>query len=205
MIQRYTCVPVTEYDVHVITNGSVEQVEEALDKINSQAENEIPLTAPITYFETFEEMTRFLDMDERPDAAQFRGKTVFMFFNGVDYILAFLSQVLDHSRKHGSGPRVAAQKKCRAPTNTYFYFDHTVLPSLLQDDQGQWMTMVLIASDILKKLGSVVGRIRGLFLDDQAMPGDRTYAILALLRNFPTVERVGLLSETPVALNGLAY
>lgn len=209
MIQRYTCVPTSEYDVLVVTNGTVSQVELKLITINEKTNNEIPLNSNFTYLEDFPELLRTLkDKFGKVAKAQesgssddrFRGKVVFMFFNGVEYIQSLLSDLIDYS---------ASAKHWLLVANAYFYFDSLILftpkttPSDMVNDLFLFNTIVSIANDVLKKSSFMTERIRGLFIDDIQLAGEKVYPLHLLMRNFPHVERIELTSFAAVLMTDM--
>lgn len=187
MIQKYTCVPVSEYEVLVVSNGSVAQVDRALGEINAKTENAIPASAHVVYFETLSDVMVHLALD-----GAFAGKVVFMFFNGVEYVQQFLSEMIDHYHR--------SQKRSATFANAYFYLDASVASD---GDAGLFAALVNIANDILKKSSFLLRRIRGVYLDDMPLLGERTYCLRGLVRNFPTVERIELSGSAPVQMNYL--
>lgn len=210
MIQKYTCVPATEYDVLIVTNGTVTQVERALHQLNEKIDNEVPLNSNIVYLDSFNDLITYLNMTEEVDAysrlVSFKGKTVFMFFNGVEYIQTFLSEIIDH---YNSVLLNASQNfskfKCEKLYNSYFYFDSTIATDLqLATSQcaynraHQFNTLVCIANDILKKMNFMLCRIRGVFLDDTQLQGETTHSVHGLLRNFPNLERIEHSRDAPL-------
>lgn len=215
MIQKYTCVPVAEYDVLIVTNGSVCQVERALIQLNELADNEVPLTSNIIYLDSFKDMIQHLNMNEKVELVTrsicFEGKVVFMFFNGVEYIQNFLCEIIDHYNIMMNN--LTSDQNCfkyEKLCNLYFYFDASIAtdmekatPASLFEDSHQFNTIVTIANDILKKINFMVYRIRGVFLDDIQLSGERVYPLHSLLRNFPNVERVELSSNAPIYMRDL--
>lgn len=214
MIQKYTCVPVAEYDVLIVTNGTVCQVEQALVQLNERTDNEIPLTSSIVYLDSFKDLVAHLAMNEKMELASttvnFKGKTVFMFFNGLDYILNFLCEVIDHYSTLVAGITCDFRKaRYDVLYNSYYYFDSSVVANLSPDFSSnsisdlQFTYFVSIANDILKKMSFMLHRIRGVFLDDVELVGERVYGLQALLRNFPNLERVELSSDMPLLMTDL--
>lgn len=214
MIQKYTCVPVAEYDVLIITNGTVAQVEDALEVLNEQT-NEVPFTSNVVYLDSFKDLIQHLDMNEKMDLLTrsicFKGKVVFMFFNGLEYIQTFLCEIIDHYNALMQNlASNTASFKYQQLYNVYFYFGASVAQdsgldahlSIFQDSH-QFNTIVSIANDILKKIDFMVYRIRGVYLDDGQLSGERVYPLHSLLRNFPNVERVELTSSPPFLMKGL--
>lgn len=203
--------PVAEYDVLIVTNGTVDQVEQGLVQLNQRTSNEIPLNANIVYLDSFKDLVDHLEMNHEREnfpTYTFNGKTVFMFFNGLEYIQNFLSEVIDYysTAVHG---RYRTFRKLRHErlTNSYFYFDSSVASDFRMTDllksPFQFNYIVTVANDILKKLSFMLHRIRGVYLDDFLLDGERKYALRGLLRNFPNLERVELSSQEQVSMREL--
>lgn len=200
MIQRYTCVPTFEYDVLIVTNGTPAQVEASLCDINSQTDNELPLTANVTYLDTFADLVEYLNSHN--SGHNFSGKVLFMFFNGLAYIQDVLLDLIDHYHQVEFRNKVPGGRL----SNAYFYFDSSILilsrfsPN---EDSHEFNTIVTIANDILKKISFMVGRIRGVFIDDLPLAGEKGYPLHCLMRNFPHVERIELSSHSLVFMPDL--
>lgn len=213
MIQKYTCVPVAEYDVLIVTNGAVWQVEQALTNINEFTDNEVPFNSNIVYLNSFNDLVSHLAMYDQAELASrtvnFKGKTVFMFFNGLDYILNFLCEVIDHYNTVTTSITCDIRKaRYDVLYNSYYYFDSSIAVSMDGDflttiDTFLFNYIVTVANDILKKMNFMLYRIRGVFLDDILLRGERVYPLQGLLRNFPNLERVELLSDAPIYMRGL--
>ncbi|ODV69159.1 hypothetical protein HYPBUDRAFT_104733 [Hyphopichia burtonii NRRL Y-1933] len=206
MIQRYTCVPTSEYDVAIVTNGTIEQIESKLIEINEKTNNEIPLHSNFTYLDNFKELLDFLKQHTTKnniDEIKFKGKVVFMFFNGVEFIQDILSDLIDYSIQ------VANNSNHQNLSNAYFYFDSTIsftsntTPTDLLNDANLFNTMVTIANDILKKINFMVDRIRGIFIDDIQLAGEKVYPLHCIMRNFPNVERIELTSFSSLLMNDM--
>lgn len=200
MIQRYTCVPTFEYDVLIVTNGTPAQVEASLDDINAQTNNELPLTANVTYLDTFPQLVEYLN--KHNGGVNFSGKVLFMFFNGLAYIQDVLLDLIDHYHQVEFGRKASGERL----SNAYFYFDSSIL--MLSrfspiEDSHEFNTIVTIANDILKKISFMVGRIRGVFIDDLPLAGEKVYPLHCLMRNFPHVERIELSSHSLVLMPDL--
>ncbi|SGZ57448.1 CIC11C00000005212 [Sungouiella intermedia] len=208
MIQKYTCVPVDEYDVLIVTNGAVHQVEQALHQLNERTDNDIPLNATIVYLDSFEDLVthlRITNMETISPTTNFKGKTVFMFFNGLEYIQNFICEVIDYYGSLVMGFTPDFHKaRLSILNNSYYYFDSSVAtdlgmePTSMLSDSVQFNYIVTIVNDILKKMSFMLHRIRGVYLDDIQFNGERLYPLQALLRNFPNLERVDLASEAEV-------
>lgn len=215
MIQKYTCIPLYEYDVLIVTNGTVSQVERALVHLNEKTNNEVPANSNIIYLDTFNDMITHLNLNEDVDpnsqTRNYRGKSIFMFFNGVAYVQNFLCEIIDHySRLLHNATHNYNKFSFVKLHNSYFYFDSTIVSSLegsvletCLDDSYQLNSLVCIANDILKKISFMLYRIRGVFLDDFNLHGECTFSVLGLLRNFPKIERVEHSRSTPILLRDL--
>lgn len=220
MIQRFTCIPAEQYEALVVTNGSVQQVESCICKINDQCRDFDK--CKIVYFDNLNDLLCHLLLN---DLTTYHGKVLFMFFNGLEYVQETLSDLIDNYNdrfqltsipfnysltliaKAGKDARGAAMKSAANSCmehldNAYFYFDNSVIE---QDESSNalFLSIVCIAQDIIKKSTHLIGRIRGLFLDDKNLAGERVYPLHSLLRNFPAIERVELTSEASRAFNDL--
>lgn len=229
MIQRYTCIPTSEYDVLIVTNGTINQVESKLIEINEKTNNEIPLHSNFSYVETFNDLlktlkqhyvrnTKLASSDDNPvsdNEAKFNGKVLFMFFNGVEFVQSILSDLIDHYHSvianyySDCKSHLKSKKPYEVITNAYFYFDSTIsmtpttLPSAILNDAYLFNTMLTIANDILKKISFMVVRIRGIFIDDIQLAGEKVYPLHCLMRNFPNVERIELTSFSSILMNDM--
>ncbi|KAG2735015.1 hypothetical protein G9P44_001229 [Scheffersomyces stipitis] len=229
MIQKFTCVPRSDYNVIIVSNGTVNQIESKLIEINEHSNNEIPVNAQITYLDNFRHLVKHLN---RLPGKTFNGKVLFMFFNGMSYIQDILSDLIDHYNKctlFNSLPyfkyeQYSTQKKVLKENpfferieNVYYYFDSSVAvnntPSSPYDflfhnssdpaDTNQFNTIMTIANDILKKMSFMTGRIRGLYIDDYELNGEKVYPLQRLMRNFPSVERIELSSYAQLFMNDM--
>lgn len=220
MMQKYTCVPICDYEVLIVTNGTVSQVESTLTKFNAQGEDEIPLNSSITYLETFKDLIEFLgfykDNDNNGDV-KYTGKIVFMFFNGLKFIQDILCDAIDHSHKCSITRDIplnyhmksmvgridhynARYQNVERMQNTYFYFDSTVI-----SEDADFTTVVSIVRDVLKKINFMVGRIRGICIDDEHLEGEKAYAVSSLLRNYPNIETLQLTSKENIMMKNLVF
>lgn len=229
MIQKFTCVPKTDYDVLIVTNGTVSQVESKLDEINRRTNDEIPSTACITYLDNFSQLLSYLDKHNKV----FQGKVLFMFFNGLEYIQDFISDLIDHFNrcsifcnpyiqndagiKHHKGMHAIERLE-----NAYFYFDSSVsdikevdydydfhfsypynLSESSENLKSQFNSVITIINDVLKKISFMTDRIRGVYIDDVDLPGEKVYPLRCLIRNFPQVESINLTSHNQLLMNDL--
>ncbi|KAK6454922.1 uncharacterized protein RJT20DRAFT_53385 [Scheffersomyces xylosifermentans] len=230
MIQKFTCVPKSDYEVIIVSNGTINQIESKLIEINEHTNNEIPMNSHITYLDNFKQLVKHLD--KNVPGKVFNGKVLFMFFNGLTFIQDFLSDLIDHYNKctlfnaipYFKYNQYENHKKAIKENpfferieNVYFYFDSSVaisygsnspydflLPSYGEKpDTNQFNTIMTIANDILKKMSFMVGRIRGLYIDDFQLNGDKVYPLHCLMRNFPNVERVELSSYTQLLMTDM--
>ncbi|EAZ63536.1 hypothetical protein PICST_38374 [Scheffersomyces stipitis CBS 6054] len=184
MIQKFTCVPRSDYNVIIVSNGTVNQIESKLIEINEHSNNEIPVNAQITYLDNFRHLVKHLN---RLPGKTFNGKVLFMFFNGMSYIQDILSDLIDH------------YNKCTLFNSLpYFKYEHSD-PA----DTNQFNTIMTIANDILKKMSFMTGRIRGLYIDDYELNGEKVYPLQRLMRNFPSVERIELSSYAQLFMNDM--
>lgn len=218
MIQKYTCVPICDYDVLVITNGTMSQVEDRLGKINSQTNDEIPLNSSITYLHTIKDLIEYLSFfkDKANNGKlEYGGKVVFMFFHGMEYIQDVLCDLIDHEHKCSITRDIPLayhmlsmvdkehsynynSRPVEILENAYFYFDSSIMSEDLD-----FTMVVTIANDILKKTNFMVGRIRGVYIDDKNLEGERAYAVSNLLRNYPNIETLELTSKEMVLMGHL--
>lgn len=171
MIQRFTCVPAQEYEALVVTNGTVDQVEQSLDKISGQCQDFSKCT--LIYFDTLNDLLVHLLQNESP---AYHGKVLFMFFDGLNFVQKTLGDLIDHynDRWHprcvpytysmtlvvraktakSAAPGAAAKTRGAAGgmerlDNAYFYLDRSVCDENACQD-GLFLAIVAIAQDILK-------------------------------------------------------
>lgn len=213
----------------IVTNGTIHQVESKLIEINEKTNNEIPLHSNFTYIDTFNDLLKTLkrhydrnkklvSSDDNPATdheAKFNGKVLFMFFNGVDFIQTILSDLIDHHHSvianyySDSNAHLKTKNPYELITNAYFYFDSTIsmtpntLPSAILNDSYLFKTILTIANDILKKMSFMMVRIRGIFIDDIQLSGEKVYPLHCLMRNFPNVERIELTSFSSILMNDM--
>ncbi|ODV78404.1 uncharacterized protein CANTADRAFT_53373 [Suhomyces tanzawaensis NRRL Y-17324] len=190
MIQKFVCVPKSDYDVIVISNGTIQQIEAGLANLNESTNNEIPLNGHITYLDTFDQLAnhlKALNKAAAPGSRGFSGKVLFMFFNGLDYVQDFLSSLIDY------------YNKCTfLDSFQYHTFNHSTTLS-----GPTFNTIVSITNDILKKMTFMLGRVRGLYIDDTQLAGEKSYPLRCLARNFPNVERIELASRPNLLFNAI--
>mmetsp|Transcript_1181 Transcript_1181/g.1305 ORF Transcript_1181/g.1305 Transcript_1181/m.1305 type:complete len:221 (+) Transcript_1181:178-840(+) len=218
MMQKYTCVPICDYEVLIVTNGTVSQVEGKLSKLNEQNNDEIPLNSSITYLKTFKELIEYLSFYKDSDnnnKVTYAGKIVFMFFNGLEFVQDILCDAIDHSHKCSATRDIPLDYHMRSMIdrvhdysdksqsvevlqNAYFYFDSTVM-----SDDSDFNMIVSIVKDILKKTNFMVGRIRGVYIDDEYLKGEKAFAVNNLLRNYPNIETLNLSSKKTIMMKNL--
>ncbi|KAK6464217.1 hypothetical protein DFJ63DRAFT_333795 [Scheffersomyces coipomensis] len=250
MIQKFTCVPKSDYEVIIVSNGTINQVESKLIEINEHTNNEIPFNSSITYLDNFNQLITHLNKNF-PNKV-FNGKVLFMFFNGLTYIQNFLSDLIDHYNKctilnvqhhhQQQQQQIETDDELLAKyfqfdnyTNTnklykshpvfekienvYFYFDSSVSIDTTtssspydflinsnynpSNDTNPFNTVVTIANDILKKMSFMIGRIRGLYIDDFQLNNEKIIPLHCLMRNFPNVERIELSSYTQLLMKDM--
>ncbi|KAK6200128.1 uncharacterized protein RJT21DRAFT_114559 [Scheffersomyces amazonensis] len=231
MIQKFTCVPRTDYEVIIVSNGTIDQVESKLIEINEHTNNEIPLNSNITYLDNFSQLIQHLNRNVPGNI--FNGKVLFMFFNGLYYIQDFLSDLIDHyntktilnseylafNKYQNKKKIINKDPEFERIENVYFYFDSSVsidttttsspYAFLVQSnytpasDKNPFNTVVTIANDILKKMSFMIGRIRGLYIDDFQLSNDKVVPLHSLMRNFPSVERIELSSYTQLLMKDM--
>lgn len=204
MIQKFTCVPKSDYDVIIISNGTINQIESKLIEINEHANNTVPLNSKITYLNDFKALVTHL---HSKDIKTFPGKVVFMFFNGLEYIQQLISDLIDHYSKY-IVTHFIQQNKSQINSfekleNVYLYFDSSITmiqrPSspydfLLytnnDDYESQLNTIANIANDVIKKMNFVIGKIRGVYIDDLQL--DAKEGIIPMRSSRPLVEKTDL-------------
>ncbi|CAX42157.1 conserved hypothetical protein [Candida dubliniensis CD36] len=172
MIQKFTCVPATDYDVIVVSNGTKSQI---------QSKVAVAKPARITYLHDLPSLSSYLS-----EVPNFTGKIIFMFFDGVQYIQDFICDAID---LYGKTPFSLVQ-------NAYFYFDK------LENDPVnldlQFNTVAVIVNDVLKKSNFMLDRVRGVYIDDLSLVGDRSFSMKRLICNFPNVEKFVLQSNAKI-------
>lgn len=207
MIQKYTCIPQSAYDVIIVSNGSLDQID---SKLQNMMGKDLLENSQFTYLSTFNELIK------RVEKEHFQGKVVFMFFDGLSYIQDTLIQLIDYTTKIEWMVALTGQQhqttntKTRTGTkklveNAYLYFDSSIsattqyepLDAYLNDRTVSFVVIVNIVHDILKKMSFMVGRIRNLYIDDaeDIICGERDYPLRCLVKNFPKVESIELLSR----------
>lgn len=227
MIQKYTCVPSSEYEVLVLTNGSIQQVENKLEDMNNQLDKPIHDNYRVTYFSSFGELIHYLDdfkQDKRIDV-EFNGKIFFMFFNGLSFIQGVISDSLDYYQTYMREKTKAHYEMLHKLeylnfdiqkyqnrfnnhnklNNCYFYFDSTIFDAEDMHFDDSFNFLVTIVNDVLKKINFMVGCIRGIVIDDFDLQGEKVFPIHCLLRNYPGIERIELSSESSLSMKDLIF
>ncbi|EGV63452.1 hypothetical protein CANTEDRAFT_107031 [Yamadazyma tenuis ATCC 10573] len=201
MIQRFTCMPTSEYDVLVLTNGSVSQVENKLQDMNEQLDNALPKHYRLRYLNSFADLVQFVD-DFKADThkqVDFAGKIFLMFFDGLEFIQNVLSDAIDYYQR-------CLMRKANFDfdaINCYFYFDSSIFDFGDLDFENGFNHLITIVSDVLKKMNFMVGNIKGIVLDDFDLKGEKIFPIHCLLRSYPRIERIELASDAAVVMRGL--
>jgi hypothetical protein len=221
MIQKFICVPRSDYDVLIVTNGTIDQIESLVKKINIISNQEISPNSEITYLDDFKLLVKYVDQYQAGKSAcaeaGFSGKVLFMFFNGLEYIQHFLLDIIDYYNRSlytfgsynysqfESNHKSAKESSFAKLENAYFYFDSSITNIDFDFGLEQFMisdpmpditfnTMMTIANDVLKKMKFMISRVRGVYIDDVNLVGGKSVALGCMLRNFPGVERVQLAS-----------
>ncbi|RLV96365.1 hypothetical protein JA1_000330 [Spathaspora sp. JA1] len=218
MIQKFTCVPKSDYDVVIISNGTEAQISAKVSQINNHlSNNEIPVNSRVTYLSNFKSLIAHLHTHTADQ--RFKGKVVFMFFNGLEFVQDIIGDVIDHYSRF---MHMSYQKKKLIEEkleNVYFYFDSSIseesvkpadpydilLYKQFQSYDYHFNTLATIANDIIKKMDFMLGRIRGVYIDDLNLQGDRTVPIQQIHRNYPKVERIDLSSYSMSMRNDMIF
>lgn len=222
MIQRFTCVPTYEYDVLILTNGSVEQVEAKLKTIDNQLDHALPEHYRLTYLNSFEDLVVYLDnfKQDKDKEVEFNGKIFFMFFNGLGFIQDILSDAIDYYQKcllkksnyhfelmykleylNFDLNRYDSYQPYNKLNNCYFYFDSTIFDENEVQFSDSFNYLVTIVNDVLKKVNFMIGNIKGIVIDDAELHGEKIFPIHCLLRNYPRIERIELSSDCSLSMD----
>lgn len=179
MIQKFTCVPKSDYDVIVVSNGTINQIESKLIEINQHSNNTIPLNSKITYLDNFNSLVHHL---YEKNIKSFPGKIVFMFFNGLEYIQDLIGDLIDHYSKCFLLANFSDSESMKQLENVYLYFDTSILMantstssyvySNQEDYDIQLDTIATFANDVVKKMHFIIGKIRGVYIDDIKLDGN---------------------------------
>lgn len=223
MIQRFTCIPTYEYDVLILTNGTVAQVEEKLEGMNSQIEHSLPDKHRLIYLDNFKALIDHLD-SYRTGACniEFKGKIFFMFFDGLKFIQSVISDTMDYYQRClvkksnfyfdamysleyldfdlNKFPEHIPYDKL---ANCYFYFDSSVFDSEEAAYENSFNYLLTIVNDVLKKINFMMGNIKGIMIDDYDLKGEKIFPIHCLLRNYPRIERIELSSDSSLIMKDL--
>jgi len=224
MIQKFVCVPKSDYDVIIVSNGTINQIESKLIELNEHTNNEIPLNSKMTFIDNFPQL---IDHFKNLGIKDFHGKVIFMFFNGLNYIQNFLSDIIDYynnltvldypyliyNKLNNPGKVLNDSPSIEMVQNVYFYFDSSISINnspanpygflISNDDCNQFNTVISITNDILKKMNFMIGRIRGVYIDDLQLHGEKVYSLHSLMKNFPKVEKIDLSSYTQLLMNDM--
>lgn len=193
MTRMFTCFPPSDYDVIIVSNGTDSQIQEKLAIVNSLS-SVMQEGANITFKKSLKDLIFYLDLYKNEgNRTIFEGKIIFMFFNGLDFIQDTLCELIDEYSNRLmpqyslNEPFCSYQEESEILRNTFFYFDSSINP-------GSVITMINIASDVLKKSLFLVGRIRGLYIDDINLVGSKLFALNKLQMAYPTIENIKLTS-----------
>ena len=197
MIQKFTCVPITDYDVIVVSDGTKDQINSKLSQIKDLTNKRIPKNSHITYLPNFTSLCQYLA--DISSLKSYNGKVYFMFFNGLDYIQEFIWDVL---QTYGQSIFDSAQPHPVQLKNTYFYFGLTQELELLDPfimnytkrSIDDFNTVAMMVSDVLNKMGYMLGGVKAVYIDDLQLVGERSIAMKKLINNYPKVERFELAS-----------
>lgn len=211
-MKKFTCVPTMGEDVILVTNGSQDQIERTLVLLNEHTCNLIPLHANIIIFNSFKDFVTHLDRT-RGDSpvSTYLGITVFMFFNGVEFIQDVLCGAIDYEhRLLASMAEDAESFHLSKLSNSYFYFDGSISvdyerasPASLLRDGHQFHALMAVAHDIMKKTSFMLSRVRGVLVDDIRADGERVYPLSRFVQNFPNVDRLELSSSAPILMTNM--
>ncbi|RCK59565.1 hypothetical protein Cantr_07387 [Candida viswanathii] len=195
MIQKFTCVPITDYDVIVVSDGTRDQIDAKLSQIKDISNKHIPKNSHVTYLSDFPSLTHHLS--STGSRKSYNGRVYFMFFNGLDYIQEFIWDVLE---TYGQSIFDSRQPRPVQLKNAYFYFglvqelellDPFVL-SYKKRSVDDFNTVAVMVSDVLKKMGDMLGGVKAVYIDDVQLVGERSIALKQLIRNYPKVEKFEL-------------
>lgn len=214
MIQSFN--EVHDYDVVVLTNGGIQQVENKLDDMNNQLDKPLPVNYRVTYLSSFNELLIYLDNYslDNPNSVDFNGKIFFMFFNGLSFVQEIVSESISYYHRclnktikmdNYLKQDIMNYNPYNKLANCYFYFDSSIfdLEDLHSNDSFNFL--VTIVSDVLKKTNFMVGNIRGIVIDDLDLKGEKIFPIHCLLRNYPGIERIELSSESSLCMKDLIF
>lgn len=213
IMKRFTCVPKTDEEVVIVTNGDHEQVERTLVLLNERTSNLIPMHTSIRYLRSLNDLVSYLD--RQPTTGEpvnyYDGATVFMFFDGVEFIQRFLCQAIDYENLLlVSMARDMDNFSFTKIRNSYFYFDSSisidynrVSPATFLSDSYQFNALMAVANDIMKKSSFMLCRVRGILIDDIRADGERVYALSRFVKNLPYVDRVELASASPILMTNM--
>ncbi|EER35604.1 conserved hypothetical protein [Candida tropicalis MYA-3404] len=197
MIQKFTCVPITDYDVIVVSDGTKDQINSKLSQIKDLTNKRIPKNSHITYLPNFTSLCQYLA--DNSSSKSYNGKVYFMFFNGLDYIQEFIWDVL---QTYGQSIFDSTQPHPVQLKNTYFYFGLKQESELLDPfimnyskrNIDDFNTVAMMVSDVLNKMGYMLGGVKAVYIDDLQLVGERSIAMKKLINNYPKVERFELAS-----------
>lgn len=194
----------------IVTNGSHEQVERTLVLLNERTSNLVPMHTNVVFLHSFTDLVNHLDRQSTTGEPvnYYNATTVFMFFNGVDFIQKFLCQAIDYENHLlASMARDMDKFSLTKLSNSYFYFDGSisvdygrVSPASFLRDGHQFNALMSVANDIMKKTSFMLCRVRGILIDDIRADGERVYALSRFVQNLPYVERVELASASPILM-----
>lgn len=202
MIQKFTCIPKSEYDVIIVSNGRLDQIDK---KLEADFKDDIPTNSHLTYLSNFNALLTHMDKSKQP----FDGKVIFLFFNGLEFIQEVLSSIIDYTNKVDLLLALGASYGKKLPSgfhiieNAYFYFDSSISASSSSDlldvylnNEVSFVSVANIVNDILKKMSFMLRRVRNLYIDDDMdiIGGERAYPLRCLIKNFPQVEKIELSS-----------
>lgn len=197
MIQKFTCVPITDYDVTVVSDGTRDQINAKLSQIKDINSARIPKNSHITYLPDFPSLCHHLD--DISILKMYNGKVYFMFFNSLEFVQEFIWDVLETYGQSIFNSSLPHQIQLK---NAYFYFGlvqelellNPFITNYTKRIVDDFNTVAMMVSDVLNKMGYMLGGVKAVYIDDIQLVGERSIALKKLMRNYPKVEKFELAS-----------
>lgn len=190
----------------IVSNGTELLIKNRLVELDEHHHDDIPFDANYVLLRSFTELKNHYNNVPEARATP----VIFMFFDGVSFVLLLITEVLNHQREFG-------ESACSMFDTVFLYFDLSVSVGdhvsnpygfLLNDAaDAQLHTISTVVADILKKVGFMAKRIRGVYIDDlpfqqHNQSGAIVRCLQSIMRNHPKVERIDLLLYTSLVMKG---
>lgn len=188
MISRFSCVPIFDNDVLVVSDETNDQIQSTLYKLTDITDAIITENCHITHLQDFKSLTPYLSFE-----TSILRNVYFMFFNSLDYIHDIIAEALDYYYELNQPVQLE---------NAFFYFglNQNHYPEQLDPfvmgytnhSVYDFSTAALVVSDVLNKLGYAVAKVKVVYIEDSELLGERSIVMKKLVINHPKVQKFEL-------------